>query len=47
MLSLGVAPRDDLSISLDYGVRRFRSRLEQFEATARSEERGLSARWMF
>lgn len=46
-LSLGVAPRDDVSVSLDYGVRRFRSRVEQFDVTARVEERGVSARWSF
>lgn len=45
--SLGLAPRADLQLSLDYGVRRFRSQVVDFERTARLEERGVSARWTF
>jgi hypothetical protein len=46
--SLGVSPaRTPVSVSLDYGVRRFRSKVESFERTARVVERGLSATWTF
>jgi hypothetical protein len=44
---LGVAVRPDVELSLDYGVRRWRSRVVTFERTARLEERGVSARWSF
>jgi hypothetical protein len=46
--SLGVSPAGTpVSVSLDYGVRRFRSKVESFERTARVVERGLSATWTF
>jgi hypothetical protein len=45
--SLGVAPMPALTLSLDLGVRRFRSQVEPFERTARLVERGLSATWSF
>jgi Domain of unknown function (DUF3943) len=46
-LSLGVAPTPTTQISIDWGVRRFRSRAGGFERTARAEERGMSVRWGF
>ncbi|HKY34765.1 MAG TPA: DUF3943 domain-containing protein [Polyangiaceae bacterium] len=46
--SVGVSPAGaPLSVSLDVGVRRFRSKVESFERTARVVERGLSATWAF
>lgn len=46
--SLGVSPAGTpVSVSLDYGVRRFRSEVESFERTTRVVERGLSATWTF
>lgn len=46
--SLGVAPAGaPVAVSLDLGVRRFRSRVGRFERTARVVERGLSATWSF
>jgi hypothetical protein len=46
--SLGVAPPElPVAFSLDVGVRRFRSKVEGFERTARAVERGLSATWTF
>jgi hypothetical protein len=46
--SLGLAPPGTpLTLSLDLGVRRFRSKVEGFERTARVVERGLSATWTF
>jgi hypothetical protein len=46
--SFGVAlPATALSVSLDVGVRRFRSRVGGFEVTARGVTRGLSANWTF
>jgi hypothetical protein len=46
-LALGLAPTSASQISLDWGVRRFRSAVAGFERTARAEERGISARWTF
>ncbi len=46
--SLGVAPpKSPVAVSLQVGVRQFRSRVGDFERTARSVERGLSATWTF
>jgi hypothetical protein len=46
--SLGVAPGERaVAVSFDLGVRRFHSQVGGFERTARSVERGLSARWTF
>ena len=46
--SLGVEPgARGVSLSFDWGVRRFHSQVGGFERTARSVERGISARWSF
>jgi hypothetical protein len=46
--SLGVEPGGrGVSLGLDWGVRRFHSQVGGFERTARSVERGISARWAF
>jgi hypothetical protein len=46
--SLGVAPEAlPVAVSLDVGVRRFRSNVGGFERTARAVEQGLSASWSF
>jgi hypothetical protein len=46
--SLGLAPAlTPLSMSLELGVRQFRSRAGGFERTARAVERGIGARWTF
>ena len=46
--SLGVAPASRaVTVSLELGVRRFQSQVGGFERTARSVERGVSARWVF
>lgn len=46
--SLGIAPtQGPVAISLDLGVRRFRSQVGGFERTARAVDRGVSARWTF
>jgi hypothetical protein len=46
--SLGVEPgARGLSLSFDWGVRRFHSQVGGFERTARSVERGISGRWAF
>jgi hypothetical protein len=46
--SLGLTPPGTpLTLSLDLGVRRFRSKVEGFERTARVVERGLGATWTF
>jgi uncharacterized protein DUF3943 len=44
---LGVAPQPNSVISLDWGLRRFRSNVGGFEQTARAVERGVSATWRF
>jgi hypothetical protein len=45
--SLGVAPSEDVSLSLTLGVRRFRSDVAGYERTARAVERGFSASFAF
>jgi hypothetical protein len=46
--SLGVAPGPrNIALSLELGVRRFRSQVGGFERTARSVERGIAAQWVF
>lgn len=46
--SLGVEPAArGVALSFDWGVRRFHSQVGGFERTARSVERGISARWTF
>lgn len=46
--SLGLAPSTlPVTVSLDLGVRRFRSEVAGFRRAARSVERGLSASWNF
>ncbi len=45
--SLGVSPGGGASLSLTWGVRRFRSDVDGYERTARAVERGLSASWLF
>lgn len=45
--SLGVSPGGGASLSLTWGVRRFRSEVAGYERTARGVERGLSASWVF
>lgn len=45
--SLGVAPREDVSVVLELGGREFRSEVAGFERTARSTERGVSAEVRF
>ncbi len=44
---LGVAPTPELDLAFELGVRRFRSTVGGFELTARSVQRGISARWLF
>ncbi len=46
--SLGIAPpKSSVAIRLELGVRQFRSRVGEFERTARGVERGVSATWTF
>lgn len=45
--SLGVAPSSAVTVALEVGVRRFRSKVDGFELTARAVERGLRASWVF
>jgi Domain of unknown function (DUF3943) len=46
--SLGISPPNSpVAVKLDLGVRQFRSRVGEFERTARAVERGVSATWTF
>jgi Domain of unknown function (DUF3943) len=45
--SLGVAPRPDVTVAFEVGVRRFRSKVDGFELTVRAVERGLRVNWVF
>ncbi len=46
--SLGIAPpKSPVAVGLELGVRQFRSRVGEFERTARGVEQGVSATWTF